>query len=129
MSELKPLPCPACGSENIHVASTRAMYVIACYDCSMAGPCSDAQEAAIPAWNSLPRALTWTTEPPKVEGFYWWKCEQEQPDAPLMVHADFFEGEFHYMFIYEDGPCFHECDKCHWAGPIPIPMPLEPEES
>lgn len=115
MPELKP--CPHCGSENIRVASTRAMYVIACYDCSMAGPCSDAQEAAIAAWNSLPRALTWGEEPPKVAGWYWWRDVSHKGEATIQYMS---QSQVERLKTYPGE---------EWAGPIPIPMPLEPEES
>lgn len=96
-SELKPLPCPACGSEHTVVAKnftpwfTAGSHVL-CVDCQMQGPiaCSQREEdattiedlremieptgfesAAITAWNALPRALTWTTEQPKVPGWYF----------------------------------------------------------
>lgn len=65
--------------------------------------------------------LVWTKESPKVSGNYWWICGQEQPDEPQMVNVVLSEGRFHFFFHYSEGPFFHECDSCQWAGPIPIP--------
>ena len=106
----------------------------------MSGPIDDVMAVAEVAWNSLPRAphitpndadckgcperrpgLAWTKEPPKVSGNYWWICGQEQPDEPQMVNVVLSEGRFHFFFHYSEGPFFHECDSCRWAGPIPGP--------
>lgn len=128
MPELKP--CPHCGSENIHVASTRAMYVIACYGCSMAGPCSDAQEAAIATWNSLPRALTWTTEPPKVEhvGKWFWSKLPGKNTVPVIVAE--LDGVLGIgRGTSEEGLTMETCREFGVKFAGPIPTPLEPEES
>lgn len=62
---------------------------------------------------------------PQVSGYYWWKCEQEQPDKALMVNLTMREdGTLSSYFIYGEGPSFHCCEKCLFAGPI-----LEPMES
>lgn len=143
--ELKPCPNPKCGCKTPRVikefSGDTEFFFVVCPDCSMAGPieaCS--RDAAIAAWNSLPRAphitpndadckgcperrpgLAWTKEPPKVSGNYWWICGQEQPDEPQMVNVVLSEGRFHFFFHYSEGPFFHECDSCRWAGPIPGP--------
>lgn len=67
------------------------------------------------------QGLVWTKESPKVSGNYWWICGQEQPDEPQMVNVVLSEGRFHFFFHYSEGPFFHECDSCQWAGPIPMP--------
>ena len=145
--ELKP--CPICGEnmnlmvmKNNHPIAADKPYYIQCGNgCLCAGPTASATaDAAIAAWNSLPRAphlthndadckgcperrpgLAWTTEPPTVSGNYWWICGQEQPDEPQMVNVVLSEGRFHFFFHYSEGPFFHECDSCRWAGPIPGP--------
>lgn len=65
MRELKPLPCPHCGSTDVGVWN-----FVVCKDCEMRGPRDSDESAAIAAWNALPRALRWTTEPPKVAGLF-----------------------------------------------------------
>lgn len=60
------LPCPACGGTDLG-----CWEFVVCKDCEMRGPRDADESAAIAAWNTLPRALTWTHEPPKVAGWYW----------------------------------------------------------
>ena len=62
MQELKPLPCPLCGSKEPKV--NRGCGVVTCCEISVED---------VAAWNALPRALTWTHEPPEVAGWYWRK--------------------------------------------------------
>lgn len=71
-SELKPLPCPACGEELCRLSMDDNCYhSIECPSCGCHGPESGNSLAAIAAWNALPRALTWGEEPPKVPGWYF----------------------------------------------------------
>lgn len=143
-------PCPICGenknlmvAKNNHPIAADKPYYIQCGNgCLCAGPTASATvEAAIAAWNAFPRVphitpndadckgcperqnqgLVWTKESPKVSGNYWWICGQEQPDEPQMVNVVLSEGRFHFFFHYSEGPFFHECDSCQWAGPIPMP--------
>lgn len=66
--------------------------------------------------------LKWTTDPPAVSGYYWWKCEKECPDNAVMTLFTVPEcGLIFSYFIYGDGPSFHSCEKCQYAGPIPLP--------
>ena len=147
MQELKPLPCPACGSASVQLMTsyspwfTQAFHVL-CIDCQMQGPiaCSQREEdaidiqdleclagstgfeaAAIAAWNALPRALRWTHEPPNVAGWYWRK-----ETAADRAHV------FHFTGNWEDYGEHWESDRvCQlplnlngnlWAGPIPPPI-------
>ena len=96
--------CPACGSDNVEclVCTINAdekqdvHFHIACESCYTSGPIADNGKIAADKWNSLPRrpdyndvdcagcperrrsALTWTTEPPKVPGWYWWRWAKYQ---------------------------------------------------
>ncbi len=69
--ELTLLPCPACG-HPVGIARTNgisAAFVICRHiGCALSGPIRKTDEAAVAAWNALPRAMTWTNEPPKVPG-------------------------------------------------------------
>ena len=109
MPELKPLPCPYCGTEEIEVWDGPANFM-ECQYCHMTGPHAPSESSAIGLWNSLPSALTWTTDPPKVAGWYW----HHMPPAFGTV-VEYFDPE-----ISEAG-----CGQ--WAGPIQAPA--EPEES
>ena len=115
MQELKPLPCPLCGSKEPKV--NRGCGVVTCCEISVED---------VAAWNKLPRALRWTHEPPKVAGWYWRK-----ETVADRAHV------FHFTGRWEDYGEHWESDRvCQlplilndnlWAGPIP--MPLEPEAS
>ena len=43
--------------------------------CRMAGPSRKTVAEAVAAWNAMPRDLTWTDEPPKEVGNYWWRWD------------------------------------------------------
>lgn len=115
--ELTLLPCPACGNPDAVVSvTTRA--AVYCPMCGMCGPCSPKvdTEYAIRQWNALPRALTWTTEPPKVPGWYWFKDGLFCKKGGIMRITDVWIEEIKKT----SGP--HD----QWAGPIPEPR--EPKE-
>lgn len=72
--ELTLLPCPACGHPaGIARANGTGCAFVMCQHvkCAFSGPIKTTSEAAVAAWNALPRALEWTDEPPKVPGWYW----------------------------------------------------------
>ena len=131
------LTCPACGSEHTVVAKNFSPWFTAgshvlCIDCQMQGPiaCSQREEdaitiedlremieptgfesAAIAAWNTLPRTLTWTHEPPKVMGWYWMRQQGES-----------FDLIQHYNQADIDGRFDNEKQLKQWAGPIALPV-------
>ena len=138
------LPCPACGSEHTVVAKNFSPWFTAgshvlCIDCQMQGPiaCSQREEdaitiedlremieptgfesAAIAAWNRLPRALTWTTAPPKVAGWYPWRSGKGQNMTMIQIHI------FNGVCGFWDGNGVFKTDlnRGEWAGPIPAPI-------
>lgn len=73
MPELKPLPCPAwaCQGELVECKQDGESFFIECKECGMRGPVEPDPYHAQQSWDWIPRALTWTTEPPKVAGWYW----------------------------------------------------------
>ena len=117
------LPCPACGNEESIVvtqsmASNRfRMFCI----CGHTGRFCDTQQSALEAWNALPRAMTWTHEPPVEAGWYWRK-----ETAADRAHV------FHFTGNWEDyGERWKSDRVCQlplilndnlWAGPIPAPI-------
>ena len=105
--ELTLLPCPACRASDVVLRVDTRVYGF-CPACGMCGPCAPKVDAeyAIRQWNSIPRALEWTDEPPKVPGWYWWR----NLSKPQVVHSNNFKNR---------KP--HPADE--WAGPI-----LEPRE-
>lgn len=128
MPELKP--CPACGEAKsiVFIQEEFNNEWRGHCRCGHVGRYCATREAAIAAWNSLPRRpdyndvdcagcperrrwyLTWTTEPPRVEGWYWHKnC--------LGVT----------LMNIRAGVMLKEIDDWQWAGPIQAPT--EPEAS
>ena len=123
------LPCPACGSRECEsVVCTISAdehqslhYNVECDGCYASGPVLDRESDAIAAWNSLPRALRWTHEPPKVAGWYWRK-----ETVADRAHV------FHFTGNWEDYGEHWESDRvCQlplnlngnlWAGPISPPI-------
>ncbi len=136
MPELKP--CPACGSDNVEclVCTINAdenqdvHFHIACEDCYTSGPIADNGKIAADEWNSLPRrpdyndvdcagcperrhsALTWTTEPPKVVGRFWWRDDRHPNEADILNVTQTTLEWFQHNRL-----CPHE----QFAGPIPEP--------
>lgn len=134
-------PCPACGSDNVEclVCTINAdenqdvHFHIACESCYTSGPIADNGKIAADKWNSLPRRpdyndvdcagcperrrgyLTWTTEPPKVAGWYWWRDVSHKGEATIQCMS---QSQVERLKTYPGE---------EWAGPIPTP--LEQEES
>ena len=112
--------CPHCGTESV-TEEYFGEYQIGCPHCGANGPYEDSIDAAIATWSSLPRALTWTNEPPKVAGWYWRK-----ETAADRAHV------FHFTGNWEDYGEHWESDRvCQlplnlngnlWAGPISPPI-------
>ena len=65
-----------------------------------------AKQAAIDAWNAMPRAIEWSSEPPKVAGLYGCMARCRYPN--------FFNVT--QQMVDEAG-----WDECLWFGPIPMP--------
>lgn len=66
--------------------------------------------AAAALWNALPRAMTWTTEQPKVPGWYWFRNGNAKPMILSITLPVKWKAE----------------PDDEWAGPIPEPR--EPKE-
>lgn len=120
--ELTLLPCPACGEEadifdsferdgKGHVAIGWSAYCTrGCLTTSEHG----SREKAAASWNNLPRALTWTDEPPKVPGYYWCRYKGSGKDtwSPTYIPACADHTKYTILFKSKD---------VEWAGPIPEP--------
>ena len=88
------------------------------------------EAAAIAAWNALPRALTWTTEPPKVEhvGKWFWSKLPGKSTVPVIVAE--LDGVLGIgRGTSEEGLTMETCREFGVKFAGPIPMPLEPGES
>ena len=101
-------PCPLCGE---HPDMLESGHIICC----------NILVNNTDAWFLLPRALTWTHEPPQVAGWYWRK-----ETAKDRAHV------FHFTGNWEDYGEHWESDRvCQlplnlngnlWAGPISPPI-------
>ena len=114
---LLPLPCPACGHPaGIARANGTGCAFVMCQHvkCAFSGPIKTTSEAAVAAWNALPRALTWTNEPPKVPGYYWCRYKGSGKDtwSPTYIPACADHTKYTILFKSKD---------VEWAGPIPEP--------
>lgn len=118
--ELTLLPCPACVASDVVMRVDTRAYVF-CTACGMCGPCAPKVNAeyAVRQWNALPRALTWTNEPPKVSGWYWFKGEYGIRIA--WIKHDSRKINELYAVI---GGVGNWMSTLHgqWAGPIPEPQ-------
>ena len=117
MPELKPLPCPAC-DEPVHVFGgdswdNKNRFFITCQnkECGVCSVGDTVREDCISRWNALPRALRWTTEPPKVAGVYLIRSmfdgEQQGEIGVITVKTPFGYDKSHFM---------------QFAGPIALPV-------
>lgn len=65
--EIELKPCPACGGTDLQVDfnGVYERHFVRCYnpECHMQGPEVYGREKAAEAWNALPRALVWSSEP------------------------------------------------------------------
>ena len=117
--ELTLLPCPACKNTNVVLRAYTRAYGF-CPACGMCGPCAPKvdMEYAVKQWNALSRALEWTTEPPKVPGWYWFKDEYGIRIA--WIKHDSRKMNELYAVI---GGIGNWMSNLHgqWAGPIPEP--------
>ena len=114
------LPCPACGSTDceclvctINADESQTIHFhMACNKCFTSGPIADDAESAKKLWNTLPRALRWTHEPPKVAGWYyqrfWFDDHWGEPD--ILTINDFSIGKI------------SQSDDKQFAGPIAPPI-------
>lgn len=127
MTELNP--CPICSSLSVGLCPgedeiTHEIYNQAfCTSCGVSGPRVFADEiSAIAAWNSLPRALTWTHEPPKVAGWYW--CRLSRLNMPRCVEVYGSEDGLRFGSgdNWREPSMSVESEGFEWAGPIAQPV-------
>lgn len=94
-------PCPHCGGHHAKLFArswtVKKHFFVVCVKekCHCCGPQAESPEAAAEAWNNLPRALVWTSEPPKVPGWYWRKNEKYSSLDVVEVYK--FVNNIHYF--------------------------------
>lgn len=118
--ELKP--CPYCGSaaRMVHEeAGDTAFYFVGCSDCGMYGPTEAiTPQDAVTAWNALPRALVWTTEPPAFGEWNWWRLGPNDENRPYCRYV-YTDGTIDNTMI---GRINWQDIGGQWTGPIPAPQ-------
>lgn len=117
---LLPLPCPACGHPAgiARTNGTGCAFVMCQHvKCAFSGPIKTTSEAAVAAWNALPRALEWTTEP-QLGAWNWWRDEDSR--IPRYVYQD---GTVD-IAMQIDRVSYQDLGG-QWC---PIPEPREPKE-
>lgn len=112
MPEVTLLPCPACGEKDLsvdeHIYDRYGLispwWTVICPNCGLSvGEKCKSSPQAIDACNALPRALTWTDNPPQVPGWYWYKTSS------------------HLGITKFPELCDRTREGWQWAGPIPEP--------
>ena len=126
MIELKP--CPACGGTRACVSEHIGSRVrLLCPDCYMTGPAATT-DAAIAAWNALPRRPRWTNEPPTTTEELWFY--RAPSSEPVIVRTFRPAPDLPLLAAYLDGHRRPSCDPGYtavadmpgqWAGPITRP--------
>lgn len=112
--ELTLLPCPLCQA-RAHVECHNGKFRVICKGESgcpfrMGGKRFVFPDECYDWWNAMPRALEWTTEPPKVPGWYWFRNGGAKPVILSITLPVRWKVE----------------PDDEWAGPIPEPR--EPKE-
>ena len=114
------LPCHECGDDGCLIVIQglpSEEWSVHC-GCGHAGRYCATEEDAIKAHNAMHRALTWTTEPPKVAGKYWWR-----PVGKKLGHIrDMFVRSGEIGFLDMNNRFIKDIDDGEWAGPIPPPI-------
>lgn len=133
-------PCPACGGDGVVGRSPDLRYVkVICKKCGTSTGYFLTPDTAIAAWNSMPSALRWTHEPPKVAGIFLAESTLDNCSkkiTPIEVfssdhwrHSDWEKrhGKLSCLLCLGGFGVCPVSKYSRFAGPIPTP--LEPGES
>lgn len=124
MSDIALLSCPACGCDGPVYSHGKYGYCLQCLNCNMCAPVHKMQDLAADAWNALPRALTWTKEPPKAGGYYY--AESYDRTQTLFTSVvEVFRLNKELFAIFPGNEVERPLDDfLRWAGPISMPKEL-----
>ena len=143
--EIKLLPCPACNDEASILENVIdnpwggdiTVYSVQCTRCGLLTGKYGYKRQALEDWNAIPRALRWSKETPKKQGWYF--TRRDIPSKPLRVmyvkqekRFDHRVKEFRHVMTMadtksEDGYIIEDLDQQDriWAGPIPEPKEVK----
>ena len=117
------LPCPDCGGDCLIVAKNYPSGKWHTYcDCGHIGRFYPTRKEAIKAHNTLPRALTWTHEPPKVAGWYWSRVSKLYQPRLVEVYDSEDGLRFGSGDSWQEPSMSVESGGFEWAGPIAPPV-------
>lgn len=117
MNELKP--CPACGGYVLIGGGdewyNKNRFFIECKnpECGCCRVGDTLREKCIERWNALPRALVWSSAPPKLSGYYWCRYKSEDKEAWSVACVP---------AVTDWCGLDDENDRIEWTGPIPEPQ-------
>ena len=117
------LPCPTngcAGIGKIYHLPDQLYVTMLCVTCGLSTGYVINPEEAIARWNKLPRALTWTHEPPKIEGQYWQR-KIGYPQSATIASIDDFGSGMRCKSTWGDRT-IEKWSEFEWAGPIAPPV-------
>lgn len=116
MSELKP--CPHCGGTDLQIVETDMTCCIRCCTkgCWLERHTKEWKPSAIKAWNTIPRHLRWTKEPPTEPGFYWFRNEEVEG---IIQICNSVKGLY---VMYHGNDEEWDLPEGEWSGPIQEPV-------
>ena len=124
--EIELKPCPHCVGTDLQVDynGVYERHFVRCYNhaCHMQGPEVYGREKAAEAWNSLPRALVWSSEPPKVPGYYWCRDEKYSSVVEVVQMRDAWGKDSLFLFYPGNDVEAYIPQGREWAGPIQAPQ-------
>lgn len=88
--QIKPCPNPACHASVAWPEDDEDGWWVACGQCDMQGPFAESIDAAIVAWNALPRGPEWVSMgegEPTEYGNYWVTAQDRftEDDPPVVM--------------------------------------------
>ena len=115
------VPCPDCGESGftVFIQELNGEWRGNC-GCGHTTRYCKTREAAIAAWNRLPRAFRWTHEPPKVAGWYFQRAMGKEKTQRIAFVSATLSG-LHCKCGCSSRPLAHWVG-FEWAGPIPPPI-------
>lgn len=89
MSNLFTFECPFCGKNSGDITIIKDKfdeYAVVCISCGCQGPVALTEEKATLYWNDLPRRWQWSSDIPKVSGYYFVR-EKDSSDNCILYFS------------------------------------------
>ena len=114
----KILPCPTKGCTGTGKWQVRVgsiYFQMSCDVCGLSTGYCVSQEAALEAWNAIPRDVVFSSDTPTVPGWYWCTDVARTEGYPIVSHYDAWAIEC-VLPRLNDGEV-----RFLWAGPLRMP--------